>query len=286
MCTEMIGKRIALLRKKKGVKQEELAAYTGVSAQAVSKWENGGVPDIGLLPKIADFFSVSVDTLFGRALSDCTEFRTAVIKKISGAPDRRKAETAFNICWDIERALMPQIEYVDSGSLDDIIKELGDNGRIYSSVISDIGFTRMGITDISQYFLLVPDPKNTDIAYFDGIDYPAFFKDMSDKTFFDAIVFLNSRSSDKAFTSSLLIRELGVETDRAEEILNLLGKYRMIYSSQLELDDEIQTVYYFNPTPSFVALLIFARELIDTPENFAYHSSKRKQPYFTRQKAR
>lgn len=41
MNVEMIGKQIALLRKEKGVKQEELAKYVGVSTQAVSKWENG-----------------------------------------------------------------------------------------------------------------------------------------------------------------------------------------------------------------------------------------------------
>ena len=36
-----IGKRIAGLRKDKGLKQEALADMLGVSRQAVSKWENG-----------------------------------------------------------------------------------------------------------------------------------------------------------------------------------------------------------------------------------------------------
>ena len=63
MSIETIGGNIAALRKEKGAKQEELANYVGVSAQAVSKWENGGVPDTFLLPKIADFFSVSIDSL-------------------------------------------------------------------------------------------------------------------------------------------------------------------------------------------------------------------------------
>ena len=42
MGSETIGKQIAMLRKEKGVKQEEVASCVGVSAQAVSKWENGG----------------------------------------------------------------------------------------------------------------------------------------------------------------------------------------------------------------------------------------------------
>lgn len=37
----------------------------GVSPQAVSKWENRkALPDICLLPEIADFFHVTIDTLF------------------------------------------------------------------------------------------------------------------------------------------------------------------------------------------------------------------------------
>ena len=34
-----IGKRIAALRKEKGLTQEELAQHMGISPQAVSKWE-------------------------------------------------------------------------------------------------------------------------------------------------------------------------------------------------------------------------------------------------------
>ena len=56
-----IGLNILALRRKKGITQEELAKYVGVSAQAVSKWENGGVPDTELLPKIADYFEISID---------------------------------------------------------------------------------------------------------------------------------------------------------------------------------------------------------------------------------
>ena len=56
--------RISDLRKKKQVRQTELANRLGVSVQTVSKWENGiCMPDISLLPDIAAFFQVSVDEL-------------------------------------------------------------------------------------------------------------------------------------------------------------------------------------------------------------------------------
>ena len=59
-----IGKRIALLRKEKGLTQEELATHMGVSPQAVSKWENDQTcPDISALPKLSKLLGVTVDEL-------------------------------------------------------------------------------------------------------------------------------------------------------------------------------------------------------------------------------
>ena len=59
-----LGKRISDLRKEKGIKQEEMADRLGVSPQAVSKWENDiSCPDIMLLPKIAQMFNVTIDSL-------------------------------------------------------------------------------------------------------------------------------------------------------------------------------------------------------------------------------
>lgn len=60
------GKKIAALRKMQGVTQVQLAEYLMVQPQTISRWESdGGMPDVTLLPKIATFFSVSMDELFG-----------------------------------------------------------------------------------------------------------------------------------------------------------------------------------------------------------------------------
>ncbi len=60
-----IGENIARLRRQKEMTQEALADDIGVSAQSVSRWENGTtMPDIMLLPVISDIFGVKIDDLF------------------------------------------------------------------------------------------------------------------------------------------------------------------------------------------------------------------------------
>ena len=62
-----LGLTISKLRKEKGMTQEELAEKVNVSAQAVSKWENDiSMPDISVLPVLAEIFDVSIDELLGR----------------------------------------------------------------------------------------------------------------------------------------------------------------------------------------------------------------------------
>ncbi len=61
-----IAEKIRGLRREKDITQEELASEMGVTYQSVSRWENGqAYPDMELIPKIARFFDISTDVLFG-----------------------------------------------------------------------------------------------------------------------------------------------------------------------------------------------------------------------------
>lgn len=58
------GKRIAILRRKTGLSQTDLAEKLGVTSQAVSKWECGNaVPDIDLLLELSHLYNVTVNEM-------------------------------------------------------------------------------------------------------------------------------------------------------------------------------------------------------------------------------
>lgn len=62
----MINFKLAELRKKNNLTQQELGDVLNVSYQTISKWENNVVfPDISVLPQISSYFGVSVDALLG-----------------------------------------------------------------------------------------------------------------------------------------------------------------------------------------------------------------------------
>lgn len=121
---ETLGKVIANLRKEKGVTQEDLAKKVGISTQAVSKWECGGMPDAELLPQIADYFNVSIDRLFGREESNYSDLKAKIAQHISSFEQEERFNQAMEYCW--EKGFLKREEYVN------LFKLLGDSDVLNS----------------------------------------------------------------------------------------------------------------------------------------------------------
>lgn len=91
-----MGGRIKYHRKRMGMTQEQLAARMGVSAQAVSKWENDlSCPDISILPQLAEVFGITTDELLGKS----TAAKSAEV--VEDAPKSGKKGMSWS--WEIER---------------------------------------------------------------------------------------------------------------------------------------------------------------------------------------
>ena len=85
-CEMTLGRKIAQLRKEKGMTQLELAGLMGVTDKAVSKWERDlSYPDITTLPRLAEVLGVCVDELLQceGSLSSPTQEEGGVVKYVS-----------------------------------------------------------------------------------------------------------------------------------------------------------------------------------------------------------
>lgn len=55
-----IAKVLVKKRKEKGITQDELANYIGISKASVSKWETEqSYPDVTFIPQLAAYFNIS-----------------------------------------------------------------------------------------------------------------------------------------------------------------------------------------------------------------------------------
>ena len=87
-----LGEKLQVLRKSRGLTQEELAQALYVSRTAVSKWESGrGYPSIDSLRELSVFFSVTIDELLSgeEALSLAVE------------ESRQKEQSFCDLVWGL-----------------------------------------------------------------------------------------------------------------------------------------------------------------------------------------
>ncbi len=138
-----LGERIKALRLEAGRTQEQLASLLGVTAQAVSRWENGiCYPDMELIPSIANCFGVSIDALFG-----CENERTRRIDALAEQiiqMNRQNNGVDVNMDECVSLARSALIEFPGNEKLTFAL----------ASVLFNAGYVRMGedhITDAEGF---------------------------------------------------------------------------------------------------------------------------------------
>jgi len=261
-----IGVNIAMLRKERGITQETLAESVGVSGQAVSKWESGGSPDTAMLPIIADYFGVSIDRLYGRKTKDYKSLEHEIAESITMLPNHKtQLDKIYDYCWAMQRAMFGEVETPALDEMEEISTD-GDSGCTHSGIVQEDGLTIMGLTKSLRYFLIMPRPADgwAKRLYFKP-EYVELFKSLSDENFLKTLFFLYTRKV-KPFTPLLLERELNIPVEQGAAVLDKLAFYKFVFANEIDIDNEIRTIYEFCPYhPSFVAFLNFAEEIIKPP---------------------
>jgi transcriptional regulator with XRE-family HTH domain len=137
-----IAENLRALRKTKDLTQEKIAEMLNVSTQSVSKWERGDtLPDITLLPSLANLFRVSVDELIGMDKINDRQMRSAIFSSAHNHLRNGNVNTAID---DYSEALktFPNDEGIMSGlamalALDDSKEKLHQAVSLCERVLSE-----------------------------------------------------------------------------------------------------------------------------------------------------
>lgn len=132
-----LGENIKKLRLERGLTQETLADFLGVTFQSVSRWERGeGYPDISMLPVISKFLNVSVDELLGVNRAEDEEQIDKLLKEHDNLTDENLIwESINNLKEKYPNDFRVQLRYM--GNLI-FYNKITDNKSIINSIYQNI----------------------------------------------------------------------------------------------------------------------------------------------------
>ena len=263
MMDSIIGKQIKRLRSEKGLTQEQLGKAVGVTTQAVSKWERGGMPDAELLPRLSEVLGVSIDTLFGREEKSVA---VSIARRMCQIPVDEAYRFAFGICWAMEVGLFQEISLVDdfmSGFIDNSDVTV-DETDYFSKLVKDSGIANARLSKGFRHFFLMVEPEGGLLRHIaDREKLRRVFEIFADDHLLQIIFYLYSRLNTPIATS-LISKKTGLsmeETERCMEILceNNLAERTVISTAGGEIYS-----YMFRQESSVIPLLCFADEVQKT----------------------
>lgn len=154
------GKRIAILRRKVGLSQADLAEKLGVTSQAVSKWECGNaVPDIDILLELSHLYKVTINEMLEDVdlLCDLTGKGTGRSGIAYFVPEQ---ERDYNIEWanEIRNGNWIKQNWENSRVANPFMDKVGEEIASCNGIILEIG---VGPGGGYMPYILKADPDAT-----------------------------------------------------------------------------------------------------------------------------
>lgn len=144
------GQIIKKLRRQAGMTQEQLAELLSISSQAVSRWETeAAMPDISLLPPLANLFQVTTDYLLGVDIQKNEERVMEIIRNANSeackiVPDRMKNAVKvlrngiklYPNNWDLKRELVIYL-YIPEGTDEEYQQNLEEMNSLCEKILAE-----------------------------------------------------------------------------------------------------------------------------------------------------
>lgn len=211
-------------RKEKNLTQNGLAEQLGVSPQAISKWENGSYPDADFIPKIADFFEVTIDQLYGRGSERLPleeEIYQNIFKEFGWEKEKQQQYfdryleffwASLNGCfnWKTEYQKKPVREDVSSGSI----------------LITTEGIAFQSNRKVCECGFVLKRPENGFKVLFQEKDRLAgLFSFLGDQDNLKILEFMFSIRDMEVVKASLIAKKTGTDKSKVEKSMDILASF-------------------------------------------------------------
>lgn len=273
------AKTLCSLRTEQGLTQDTVAAALGISPKTLSKWENGASePELSLLCALADYYSVSVDTLLGRA-----DTEKSFAETLDGelAPLTR-ADAASHIFGTNMTAMHRLTSHLIHAALNEASPKiavppqmLGGAARsvISSDTVYSVGINREAL---NLYVMLCGNEQNFAWLSDDAVvrRMTELFSLLSSPDAIALLRILNETDFPRDFSAPFAAKKTGITAESAESVLNALAAFGICTAEVAHLADGDRTVYHCEGSGLLLTVLSLAYEQL-YPINvncYAYHS--------------
>lgn len=274
--TTILCEQIASLRKARGLTQEQLGRLLGVSAQAVSKWEKGGTPDVELLPSLAEQLGVTIDTLFGRSEQELEDMPKRLTRWLETYPMKERMLTLFRLL----AKTFPAFVQFDLGSMPDLPNEScylkglrdtdGGDTWVRSMSVLDSGLVLGILSENFPLYLLLPKPPEGYERHFaENDDYRRLFAVLSMPCSLEILRYLYSQK-EGYYTPAAVAKRVGLPLAGVQDAMEAMEGCHLLNKTFLEVEEGSLPAYVIHDTKALVPFLYFARWFMEQDNAWFY----------------
>lgn len=269
----ILSERIAELRREHGLTQEQLGQPLGVSAQAVSKWEKGGAPDVELLPALADRLGVSIDALFGREGGVPVDMMDLACRYITSQPEGKWLDAICRMLFQATQTMMPagiMSEPVKFPSRCTLPDEVAGPGLLMRSGVKlEEGLLFGTVSEEFSFMTISPEPENGWAAYFaQNDDYRKLFAVLARPNCLELLELLYGEK-EHYIVAEAAAAHLGLPTEEVAALFEEMYNIHLLHRQEMELASGMVDTYIVNENFAFVPFMLAGRCLIE--ENMAFY---------------
>ena len=288
--TNAFSTNLQALRKKKGVTQEQLASYLGVSPQAVSKWENGSYPEGDLLPKISEYFEVSISYLYGQEKEKVSIEQEVqnVLRDVLDDEIRNEnfdRSEYFDKILDIAWAF--QISAYKSNKYYYKRPEVAEGERTVSVISDNAGYGYYNLNPDTQFYSIVREPEKGFAANIHISDRMRnLFKALGEPGGLETLFCFLTLNCNECITVSSIADKVGIGVEQVQSIIKKFNIGNDIYKPISCIDvikkKETEKAYItdLSGIAIYLILLLAAETIINPPQGYTMQIGNRNKPWF------
>ncbi len=252
----LFSKNLTKYRKRCQLTQGQLAAQLHVTPQAVSKWENGSLPDSEFLPSIARALGISLDVLFGlQEEKETPDLEQLITDTIRQTPAEKRADVVLQLFYSMMAAYhdykLSKQRYPENLELE-----------TYAEIKTDYEGAIARLNEDMKYACFFKIPENGVNSYTEATDNMVhLFETLADKDAIEIVHYLGSGYRNRMQSIAYISKQMSIPVPKVQEVMDGLDRLGLVWRVSAEISDEPAIIYGYSNNTALIALLILAKSI-------------------------